>query len=320
MLLLLLLAAVVTVDYYAYPYGAFATGRSFNLGKNGLWLRYTWYFGKHSDAEVSELAQRLRERQIRFAYFHVRSVQSSGRLAFHYPEEARRLLKRLRRSAPDLRALAWVYVGNPAGRGGVDLSRPETRRAMVEEAKWLVQTCGFDGVQWDYEICPDGDAGLLALLRETRAALPARTLISVATPIWLPPPLSRWGWSDAYFRKVAALSDQIAVMCYDSAFRLPRSYVWLVRQETLHVTQDVAAARPLCTVIFGVPTYGPAGFSHDPRAENLGLALKGVREGLDLPASRRDVCDGVALFADYTTDAGEWEQYRALWLTTGPQR
>ena len=308
-----LLLALLAVDYRAYPYGRAAGGKSFNQGDNGLWLRYTWYFGQHTAAETELLARHLQERQIRYAYFHVRSITGAGKLAFHYPAQARRLIAALHHSAPSVKALAWVYVGNAQGQGSVRLSDKAVRTAMISEAFWLVNECGFDGVQWDYEICEDGDPDFLALMRETRAALPADKILSVATPIRFP--LRRFGWSDAYFSQVALNCDQMTVMCYDTGFYFPRSYVWLVRQQALTIPQTVARANPRCRILLGLPTYGPGFLSHNPRAENIKMALRGVREGLSEAEPNVGSFAGVALFADYTTEPDEWDTYRKLWLT-----
>ncbi|MBV9866419.1 MAG: hypothetical protein JO316_13785 [Abitibacteriaceae bacterium] len=185
---------------------------------------------------------------------------------------------------------------------------------MVKEAQWLVNTCNFDGIQWDYEICDNGDPQLITLLRETRAALPKTKLLSVATPMWLPAPLGHWGWSDAYFAQVGATCDQMTVMCYDSALYLPRSYVWLMRQQVIHVTQAGVRNNPRCRILLGVPTYRRGGLSHHYHAENLYLALKGVREGIINASTNKSGFAGVAPFADYTTTPADWKIYRQLWL------
>jgi hypothetical protein len=313
--LLAVLMLLTGVDYYAFPYGRSVAAGNYNSGENGLWLRYKWYFGEWGASERRDLARKLGERQVRYAYFHVRSIERDGSLKYRYPDKARRLLADLRQHVPDVKLIAWIYAGNRRGRGAVELSHTQVRRRMVEEAVWLVTACGFDGVQWDYEICPDNDPHFLKLMQETRAALPTGKHLSTATPMWLPVPLGGFGWSESYFSRVAATCDQIAVMCYDSGFYLPRSYVWLVQQQAVHVTRAVAQSNPNCRVILGVPTYGPGFLSHNPRAENMGLALRGVREGLRDGRANRAVFAGVAPFADYTTDAAEWQTYRALWLT-----
>src|SRR5438105_10041899 len=145
------LILLITVDYFAYPYGSFNTGRSGNHGENGIWLRYTWYFGQHNGSDIRKLATNLASRQIRYAYFHVRSIKKDGSLKYRYGDNARALLKQFRETSPEVKLIAWIYAGNRAGLGEVDLADPKVRKAMGGEAAWLVKDCGFDGVQWDYE-------------------------------------------------------------------------------------------------------------------------------------------------------------------------
>jgi hypothetical protein len=311
---LLLLAG----DYWFYPLWAGIGRRSFNKGENGAWLHHSWSLARRSQSDLRAMARRLRAMQIRSAYFHVRYIGKSGALRFHRPAESRRLTAFLHRAAPDVRAIAWVYVGNERGITGVDLSDASVRARMVREAVWLTTVCGFDGVQWDYEICPDGDLHLLALLRETRRALPPGKTLSVATAMWLPRMFHCWGWSESYFARVAALCDEMAVMCYDSGLYFARHYVWLVRRQAIVVTRAAARDNARCRVLLGVPTYASGGPSHHARAENLRMALKGVREGLSDSRARPATFAGVALFADYTTDANEERTWREWWLRPSP--
>jgi len=95
------------------------------------------------------------------------------------------------RAAPGVKALAWVYAGNAAAAGPVNLADACVRRKMAAEARWLTETCGFDGVQWDYEYCRSDDAGLLALLRETRAASLAGSSSAWPRPYGCPTPSAR---------------------------------------------------------------------------------------------------------------------------------
>ena len=214
--------------------------------------------------------------------------------------------------APGVRRIAWIYAGNEQGLGSVDIGKANVRRHMAEEAAWLCRKCGFDGVQWDYEMCPDGDRNLLALLQETRVAMPPDAFLGVAAPIHYPAPFGGFGWSEEYFARVAAVCDQLAVMAYDTGAYSPRLYVWLVAHQVRRITRAVARSGSGCKVVLGLPTYGPSGLSHNPHAENLRLGLIGARDGLaegaDLTAWQ-----GVALFADYTTDGVEWETLHDLW-------
>ncbi|MCE5238528.1 hypothetical protein LLH23_08555 [bacterium] len=312
-ILLALLFVAALADYWLYPLCVSPDVPSPNYGENALWLRYTWYFGQRSGADLHRLAHDLRVLEIRYAYFHVRLVNREGKLVYRYPDPARRLVRTLHRLAPKVKVLAWVYAGNVRAGGLVDLDDAAMRSNMVGEALWLTQTCGFDGVQWDYETCRDGDPGLLELLRETRAALAPRKLLGVAAAPWLPWHRWGWGWSEGYFGEVARECDQIAVMCYDTGMHWPRWYAWLLGQECRRVPVAVVAANPHCRVLLGLPTYGRGVPAHNPRAENLPLALVAVRNTLgSRPLS--PALAGVALFADYTTEPAEWDAYERLWL------
>ena len=307
------LTVLAIVDFFAFPYGQPPAGRTANMAQNGLWLDFAWVAGKYGAADTRHLTQRLADAQMRFAYFHVPGVQADGTLRVHDAQSARRLTDTLHRAAPHVQAIAWVYAGNENGMGHVDLSRSAVRAKMAQEAAWLVNVCGFDGVQWDYEICPDRDAGFLALLQETRAAVGPHKLLSVDTPLWLPHTVGPHGWSDAYFVRVAALCDQMCVMAYDAACPSPRVYVWLVGQQVPHITRDAAHGNPHCRVLVGVPTYARGGLSHNLYIENIGIALRGVRAGCANPQANLSAFAGVAVFADYTTQPDEWATYRALW-------
>lgn len=307
--LLLLLAVADYAFYSQLPVG----GQSFNRGQNANWLRDSWWRGIEKET-VASLAARLKREQISTAYFHVRFIKQDGTLRFRGPEysvRAKKFNAELQNRAPQIKSLAWIYVGNERGLTGVDLSSQSTRRAMIKEAIWLTKDCGFDGVQWDYEICDDGDENLLALLRETRAALPKGKIISVATPMWLPRGLESWGWSESYFARVAKECDEIVVMAYDSGLYFPRHYVWLMQQQAVRVPRAVRAGNANCRVLLGVPTYEDGGLSHHVHAENLRMAIKGARRG----GSTRDAnLFGLAIFADYTTDETKWKIWRELWL------
>jgi spore germination protein YaaH len=212
--------------------------------------------------------------------------------------------------------IAWVYVGARPQKDGVDLSQVAVRKSLVKEALWLVNDCGFDGVQWDYEFAANNDAGLLTLLDDTRAALKPDHLISVDTPMWYPSTL--WGWNDDYFRAVSGKCDQICVMSYDSYLYLPRAYASLLSQQVIHVSNDVAAANKKsagrCKVLFGLPTYEDVTLAHNHYCESFANSLRGLKDGLNDARTDRATIDGIALFADYTTDSDEWKTYRDYWL------
>src|SRR5688500_14844450 len=87
--LLIALSALVLLglgEYWLYPSFVSPSGLSKDQGRNGLWLRYKWYFGENTD--FAALADRLKTGHFRYAFFHVRFVDRDGSLHFKYLEQA----------------------------------------------------------------------------------------------------------------------------------------------------------------------------------------------------------------------------------------
>ncbi|MEA3403481.1 MAG: hypothetical protein U9R79_19720 [Armatimonadota bacterium] len=313
---LLILAVAVAADYILYPRLAPIGGHVPAEATNGAWLRQWWYTGERPPSEAAGLARQLSDRGIVYLYFHVGNVGGDGRLVRGRRESGAALTRALR-EVPRVRPMAWVGAPNELFGGDVNISDPQVRTAMVEEARWLVSEAGFQGVQWDCEVAVSADDAFMALLHETREALPPGSMISIATPLWVPWPLGRWGWEEEDFRRAASPCDQICVMCYDSGVYLPRAYVWLARQQVVRVAPAVADGNQSCHLLIGVPTYGDEGSlrSHHAYAENLRLALKGLRDGCAVLHSRRPdlPLPAAAVFANWTTEPEEWATWEELW-------
>lgn len=317
--MLLVSILVFIIDCASYLELNPPAGASFNTGKNGIWLRYLWYFGKKTENEKDDLVRRLSQNQMRYAFFHVRGTDSHGNMLFKYQKQGRELVDFMHKRMPQTRVIAWLYVPSNFGRDGVDLKDLRSRKNLAASCKWLVEDCGFDGVQIDYEFFPNDETNFSDLLDETRAVIGLEKLLSVATPMWYPGAL--WGWDSQHFTDVAEHCDQIAVMGYDSWFYHPRAYVWLMEQQVIQVTRAVSAANSKqsarrCKVLIGIPVYDtdkgtPA---HLTFSENIVTALKGVRQGLQSPQAVPTVFEGVAPFAEYTMDDDEWNQFKQYWL------
>lgn len=162
---------------------------------------------------------------------------------------------------------------------------------------------GFDGIHYDIEPIQDGDAGFLVLLEATRAALPPGTPLSVATPHFRPPlmppvdPFTRF-WRADYYRQVASRCDQVAYMGYDSMMPTSGLYERFMRYQVRAMAPNVAGE-----LLIGVPTYDEPTASHMAGVETVESGLRGARLG--------GYGQGVAIYADWTTAAEEWEAFRA---------
>jgi hypothetical protein len=165
----------------------------------------------------------------------------------------------------------------------------------------------------DYETNPENSPAFLSLLDRTRNSMPQGKLLSIASPmvcrhLW-------YAWSTPYFAEVSRHCDQIAVMGYDSACLFPWSYVDLVSEQCTLIAPAIAQANPNCHLLIGVPTYQRGDIPMHDFIETLKLALIGVRNGAaKLRPDAKKIFEGVAIFAEYTTDADEWHTYQRLWL------
>jgi hypothetical protein len=121
----------------------------------------------------------------------------------------------------------------------------------------------------------------------------------------------RFVWTPDFYRRVAAVADQIVVMGYDTGLptsALYRRYMAYAARSSTEALTPLARAR----VLIGVPTYDASGLMHRAGVETLENALLGVIAGLR-GRGPGGTFEGVALYAGWTTDAAEWDTYERLW-------
>jgi hypothetical protein len=70
-------------------------------------------------------------------------------------------------------------------------------------------------------------------------------------------------------------------------------------------------------VLLGVPTYDPRGIMHRAEVETLENALLGVVRGLR-GKPEGGTFEGIAIYAEWTTDSEEWDAYEKIWRGHAP--
>jgi hypothetical protein len=317
---LALLAAVWLGYLFWHPGLDIRDGRH-DRGHNAIWLAHGWLGGNdwfvrhgktnelskyHDPQNLRRLADKLRRHHITDVFPHLCPAELDGRLPAMDAAQTERFLDAL----AGFRVLPWI--GGPNG-GNVRLENTKWRSAFTDQVRsLLVAHPRLAGVHLNIEPLPSGDPHYLILLEELRAALPPGKMLSVAA---YPPP-TRWHpftevhWDETYFREVARRCDQMAVMTYDAAQRIPKAYQRLMAdwtQEALNWSEGAA-------VLLGVPTYDDAGVDyHHAHVENLPNALAGIHRGLaraPLPANYQ----GVAIYCDWETTDPEWAYFREHFL------
>src|SRR5581483_1028664 len=90
---------------------------------------------------------------------------------------------------------------------------------------------GFDGVHVDVEPVDDGNVEYVALLNALRTAIGPDRIVSVSAihpgPTTIPA-VRNFLWTSSYYKRLAAVADQIVVMVYDTGLpttALYRRYV-----------------------------------------------------------------------------------------------
>lgn len=296
----------------------------YNRGTNGIWLGHTWVEDPHTDAEIADLADRLRRAQITDVFAHVGPLTETGRIAPDRYPEAATFVRRLKAAyGGPIRVFAWVGQIEARAGGTLDIGSAEVRRAIVEAATEFPAALGFDGIHYDIEPIADGDQRFLALLDETRAN-PAAGTLSAAAGKWAPDgPIGALGkrlapgsalWTSEYYEEVARRLDQVVPMLYDTGARPGQVYERVVAVELggiLRATRSTGAS-----ILAGVPTYDDRTEGHDPASENLEWALPGVATAA-AAAGNPGRFAGVALYAHWQTSDDEWATFDRLWVGSG---
>jgi hypothetical protein len=290
----------------------------FNQDRNAVWLEHRWLEREHPLPEIEALLSRLAARGVRYVFPHLIPFDTAGRLPLHSREEMRAFLAAARRVAPEMKVLPWVgglRVGYRRARSGT-LALPDLgqRQRIVAESRGLVDE-GFDGIHLNVEPIDDGNVDFLSLLRALRTAVGNDRLLSVSAirpaPFALPG-APNFAWSLSYYARVGALADQVVVMGYDTGLPFAGLYRRYAAWAAASLTRSLPASHARARVLLGIPTYDDATAMHRPGVESTRNALLGVITGLR-GIGGGGTFEGVALYAEWTTDAGEWEVYERLW-------
>jgi hypothetical protein len=105
-------------------------------------------------------------------------------------------------------------------------------------------------------------------------------------------------------------------MSYDTGLPTPASYRRYVAYAASSVTHALTGTRS--RVLVGIPTYDETGIMHRSAVESPENALLGVVAGLR-GVGGGGTFEGVAVYAEWTTDEAEWGVYERLWRGRTPQ-
>ncbi len=319
--LALLLLGLGGLVFVAYSPSGDARPHPFNQDRNAVWLEHRWLEREHPLSEMEALLSRLQAHGVRYVFPHLIPFNAAGRLPLHSREQMRAFLETARRVAPEMQVLPWVgglRVGYKRQRpGSLDLADLGQRQRIVAECRGLIDE-GFDGIHVNVEPVADADVEFLSLLRSLRTAVGDKTLsVSAIRPGPLRIPFApNFLWTPEYYARLGGIVDQVVVMAYDTALPTPPLYRRYVTWSSATVTRSLEQASPRVRVLLGVPTYDETGLMHRGSVETPENAIPGIVAGLrGLGAG--GTFEGVALYAEWTTDQREWTVYERLWRGRG---
>lgn len=315
--LVVLLAGTVLVAWLAWSPSGDYGAHPFNQDRNAVWLEHRWLEKEHSRAEMHELLASLSRRGVVYVYPHLIPFNGAGGLPVHSREQMRQFLAVAREAAPGLKVLPWVgglRVGYRRQRPGtIDLGDLGQRQSIVAECRGLMDE-GFDGIHVNVEPVDDGNVEFLSLLRALRTAIGPDRVLSLSAirpgPMRLPF-APNFLWTREYYARIGEVADQIVVMAYDTALPTPALYRRYLSYVALTVTSRLLS-NGRTRVLVGIPTYDETGLMHRREVETPENALVGLVAGLrGLGAG--GTFEGVALYAEWTTDDTEWAVYDRIW-------
>ncbi len=289
-------------------------GSHFNRGLNALWLGVEWVDTPHTEEEITALVKELQRNQIHTLYVYAGYRKADGNFTQSCLYAAD-FITATQKLTPELDIQAWI--GLPLQT--TDLHNPAVRRHIVQFAQERITRDGFNGIHLDPEPITDGNSDVLTLLDEIRAALGPEVTLSLSgrrinpfAPEIQWPLAGHWAWSQPYYREIAARTDQIAVMIYDSV--LP--WEWLYRDWTRFqvIALSQALEQSSTELFIGVPTSEEATRTHHPAAENMESGLSGVIDGLNDAETLPEKVTGVSIYPAWETNETEWETYQRLWI------
>ncbi|MEV4221011.1 hypothetical protein [Nonomuraea sp. NPDC049725] len=284
-----------------------------STGNDAMWLGHMWVDGRRTEADVRELATRLRATGIKDVYVHSGPFEMDGRLdPAKYPD-AQNFVQWMKNYLPGVRVSAWL---GQSVEDALDLDDPASRRNVLAGVAAVMRT-GYDGIHYNFEPIGDGDTDFLVLLEETRKHT---RLLSTSTPQIEPYPGMRLAtravlthdkyWSRGFFQEVADRVDQVAVMTYDSGLPLQSLYGGHVARQAELALELVPETKH---VFVGAPAYHDHDVPWSDAAESVALAAEGAKLALSGHGPRERF--GLALYVDFAATAEDWAEYRTRWLS-----
>jgi len=312
---ILTLFLIITGTYLIWSPGEIITDGRHNLNKNGIWIQHGWlgddkWFSRNKrDTELFRKSEKIKKliglfenHGIKYIYPHLCPCSSRGNIA--KVDHAQTML--FLDHSNGFAVLPWV--GGVYGLHCFPESK-EWRKNFITSVLELLQLHPrLAGIHVNIEPMRTGNEDFLLFLKELKQTLPDDKLLSIAA--YPPPtkfhPFPDVHWDQDYFNKISNISDQMSVMMYDTAMKLPKLYQYLMSvwtQKSINWSNKT-------DVLLGVPVYDDKGVGyHLPNVENLEHSLLGIHAGLSNYKTLPSNYTGIAIYCEWEMDQNEWKYF-----------
>lgn len=296
---------------------------------NAIWLNADWAHQSHSESDIEQLTNDLRDHQIGVVYLFSSSLLADNTWSgvanelnrFSEVESGiQNTVAALKNGG--LEVYAWIEVNavTPSYR----LAEEDVQTSVAEFSKRMVERLDFDGVLLDVKPIFEENEDYIQLLRNVRREIGFETQLLVAVPPDLTPSGTQLNlpdviapgteWTPEYKQRVALLANQIVIGAYNSYHTDPIDYIEWVTYQVDSYIEALSERESDTSIIVSVPLYETKLPAHDAEVETLTAALDGARRGVaNLNDLTRPLFAGVAIYTDRTLTGEDWAIFDSKW-------
>lgn len=302
--------------------------------ENATWIKSTFFRGfdpvtkkKLVVRDIEDLATRLKNNHIRYAYIFSGPFDNNGHLPeYVFSKQAKESITTLKKVYPELKILPWIGgVQNKT----VHLEQPEWVKNAINDMMKFVKDVSVDGIHLDleYVLYPEKKFNHKKLSVDRygmhwvnfhkllRLALPREFLSSVvvSTASGTKPWKHKHSFNE--IKEISPIVNQISFMFYETNIHELKTY----RENLLEQLQQIKKLKSEFNqktpqYLIGIGTFDAQKellSYRDLRFENLLTTLKLLRE-LDQEVSpKRSIVDGLAVYCEWETTGAQWHELRS---------
>ena len=284
-----------------------------------------------TDSDLADFCDTLNRNRIRYAYMFAGPYDANGYLPdYAFSTNAISSIQTIKRECQDVIILPWV--------GGiinktVFVDNPQWVSNAVNDTSRLLKTLGLNGVHinfefFTYQISDEFYPGLrgiehygedeIRFFRELRAVLPQAFISTVV--VSTAPQTKPWKRKNTFeeIREMSKLVNQVAILCYDTSINEQDVFRESYRDQLADIAKWKEPPDVECQFLFGLGTF----INKEELWKFRDLEIEGISNTLmtlknlivETRPNRTNLVDGLAVFAEWTTDKQEWKELRRHWI------